>query len=210
MRTSFLTIAALTACALVTGCMTAGIGDRSLGRGIDDAAAASQVRMRLMAADGAGFGDVDVVVANGVMLLTGAAPTQGHKDAAELIARTAGGVSALYNEIIVGPGSTFSQNAEDEMLATRIRARLATSQSSARSYNVEIETYRGAVYLLGSAHTDAEVRRTAEIASLVPGVTRVVSLMAVHDPRPAYARNNPPTPEYADESQPVLAGGATY
>jgi hypothetical protein len=49
MRTSVFTIAALAACALVSGCMTAGIGDRSIGRGLDDTAAASQVRMRLMA-----------------------------------------------------------------------------------------------------------------------------------------------------------------
>jgi osmotically-inducible protein OsmY len=207
MRTSVFTIAALAACALVSGCMTAGIGDRSIGRGLDDTAAASQVRMRLMAADGAGFQDVDIVVANGVMLLTGAAPTQGHKDAAELIARTAG-THTLYNEIVVGSGGNFSTDAEDEVLATRIRARLATA-SSVRSYNVEIETYRGAVYLLGTAHSDAELRRAAEIASLVPGVTRVVSLMSVHDPRPAYARAEP-TPEYRGEAEPALAGGSRY
>jgi osmotically-inducible protein OsmY len=210
MRTPLIKIAALAACALASGCMSAGFGDRSLGRGFDDAAAASQVRMRLMAADGNGFGDVDVVVANGVMLLTGAAPTQGHKDAAELIARTAGGVSALYNEIVIGPGATFTQEAEDEVLAARIRARLATSTSSARSYNVEIETYRGAVYLLGAAHTETEVRRAAEIASVVPGVTRVVSLMDVRDPRPAYARNAPATPDYRGQAEPALDGGARY
>jgi osmotically-inducible protein OsmY len=208
MRTSFFfTITALAACALISGCMTAGIGDRSIGRGLDDAAAASQVRMRLMAADGAGFQDVDVVVANGVMLLTGAAPTQGHKDAAELIARTAG-THTLYNEIIIGPGGTLTTDAEDEVLAARIRARLAAA-SSVRSYNVEIETYRGAVYLLGAARSDAELRRAAEIASLVPGVTRVVSLMSVHDPRPAYARAQP-APEYRGETAPALADGSRY
>lgn len=210
MRTSVFKIAALAACALVSGCMTAGFGDRSLGRGLDDAAAASQVRMRLAGADSQAFGDVDVVVVNGVMLLTGAAPTQGHKDAAEVIARGVGGVSTLYNEIIVGPGGTMTTDAEDEVLATRIRARLATSSSSARSYNVEIETYRGAVYLLGTAHNETELRRAAEIASLVPGVTRVVSLMSVYDSRPAYARNAPPTPDYRGEGQAELAGGSRY
>jgi len=209
MRTPVFAIAALAVCALISGCMSAGFGDRSLGRGLDDTAAASQVRMRLAAADGAGFGGVDVMVVNGVMLLTGAAPTQGHKDAAELIARTAGGVYTLYNEIIVGPRGTLATDAEDEVLATRIRARLAAS-SSVRAYNVDIETYRGAVYLLGSAQSDAELRRAAEIASLVPGVTRVVSLMSVHDARPAYARTTPPTPIYQGEAEADLVGGTRY
>lgn len=207
MRTSVFTIAALAICALTSGCMTAGIGDRSLGRGLDDAAAASQVRMRLAAADGQGFKDVDVVVANGVMLLTGAAPTQGHKDAAELIARTAGSVHALYNEISVGPGT--GGDAEDEVLAARIRARMAAS-ADVRSNNVEIETYRGSVYLLGTAHSDMELRRAAEIASLVPGVTRVVSYMSLYDPRPVYARNGPAAPDYRGEPEPAPADGTRY
>ena len=208
MRTSIFTFAALAACALVSGCMSAGFGDRSLGRGLDDAAAASQVRMRLAAADGQGFRDVDVVVANGVMVLTGAAPTQGHKDAAELIARTAGSVTALYNEINVGMTSGGS-DAEDEVLAARIRARMAAS-ADVRSNNVEIETYRGAVYLLGSAHSETELRRAAEIASVVPGVTRVVSYMSVHDPRPVYARTGPATPEYRGEGAAAPFDGTRY
>jgi len=208
MRTPFHFIAALAVCALASGCMTAGFGDRSLGRGLDDAAAANQVRMRLAAADGAGFGGVDVAVVNGMMLLTGAAPTQGHKDAAELIAR-ASGVGQIYNEINVGPHSTLTTDAEDEVLAARIRTRLATA-ASVRSYNVEIETYRGAVYLMGTAQSDAELRRAAEIASLVPGVTRVVSLMTVHNAAPAYARHTPPAPVYEGEASADLAGGTRY
>jgi osmotically-inducible protein OsmY len=209
MRTSIFTVAALAVCALVSGCMSAGFGDRSLGRGLDDATAASQVRLRLAAADGQGFRDVDVVVANGVMLLTGAAPTQAHKDAAELIARTAGSVSAVYNEIGVGPGTTLGNDAEDELLAARIRARMAAS-ADVRSNNVEIETYRGNVYLLGTAHSEAELRRAAEIASVVPGVTRVVSYMSLYDPRPAHARNAAGTAEYRGEATPPPEHGTRY
>ena len=87
MRTPFHILAALAVCALASGCMSAGFGDRSLGQGLDDAAAGTSVKMRLAAADGAGFRDVDVAVANGAMLLTGAVLIEQHRAAAELIAR---------------------------------------------------------------------------------------------------------------------------
>lgn len=210
MRFSGIIIAALAACALTSGCMTAGVGARSLGQGLDDATAGASIKMRLAAADGAGFRDVDVAVANGSMLLTGAVPTAEHRSAAELIARTAGTVHTIYNELHVGDRAGFSRNAADTLLASRIRARLAAS-GDVNSINVSIEVSQGNVYLLGAARTDQELRRAAEIASVVPGVQRVVSFMQVRDTRPAFARNAPPAPAYHGEGAPAdLAGGQRY
>ncbi len=207
MRTPVFLLAALAACALVSGCMTAGVGDRSLGRGLDDATAGSQVKMRLMAADNAGFGGVDVAVANGAMLLTGAVPSQEHRSAAELIARTAGNVHTIYNELHIGPRNGFSQNASDSLIASRIRARLAAS-GDVSSINVSIEVFQGNVYLLGTARSDQELRRAAEIASIVPGVARVVSFMRLSQPGPAYAQA--PAPEYRGEGEPAPLSAAPY
>lgn len=208
MRTPNFLFAALAACALLSGCMTAGVGDRSLGRGLDDATAGSQVKMRLMAADNAGFGGVDVAVANGAMLLSGAVPSQEHRSAAELIARTAGNVHTIYNELQVGPRNGFSQNASDSLIASRIRARLAAS-GDVTSINVSIEVFQGNVYLLGTAHSDQELRRAAEIASIVPGVARVVSFMRLTNPGPSYAQAAP-APEYRGEGEPAPLSAAPY
>ncbi len=210
MRMPGFIFAALAACALVSGCMTAGIGDRSLGQGFDDATAGTSIKMRLAAADGAGFRDVDVAVANGAMLLTGAVPTAEHRSAAELIARTAGTVHVIYNELQVGDRAGFSRSAADSLIASRIRARLAAS-GDVNSINVSIEVSQGNVYLLGTAHSDQELRRAAEIASVTPGVQRVVSFMQVRDTRPAYARNAPPAPAYYGDGAPAdLTGGTQY
>ncbi len=211
-------ILAVAAC--VSGCMTAAIGtaasvgvyaiqDRTIGEGIDDAAASNQVKLRLLAADSAAFAEVDVEVANGNLLLSGATPTAEHRQAAETIARSVGTVHNVYNEIFVGPRSGFVRSAQDELITAQIRTRLAASRS-VRSINVNIETFHGNVYLMGTARNDHELRRAAEIASVVPGVRRVVSFMQVRArPQPYYAQS-PARPEYRGQPLQNLGSANAY
>lgn len=199
----------------VGGCTTAAIGtvasvgvyaaqDRTIGEGIDDAAASQQVKMRLLAADRVAFQEVDVEVANRNLLLSGTTPTEEHRQAAETIARSVRIVDNVYNEIVVGAPSSFVRSTQDELITAQIRARLTASRS-VRAINVNIETFQGNVYLMGLARSDEELRRAAEIASRVGGVRRVVSFMQVRPPAmPYYAQtqSTPPQPEYrapADE-----------
>lgn len=209
MRVLAITFVLLAAGAAVSGCATAAIGtaasvgvyavqDRTIGEGIDDAAASQQVKMRLLAADRAAFQEVDVEVANRNLLLSGTAPTAEHRQAAETIARSVRTIDNVYNEIVVGEPSSFMRSAQDELITAQIRARLAASRS-VRSINVNIETFHGNVYLMGTARSEQELRRAAEIASVVGGVRRVVSFMQVRAPdAPHYAQaqSTPPAPEY--------------
>ncbi len=208
MRTAFLTLAALAACGAASGCMTAAIGtaasvgvyaaqDRTIGQGIDDANASNQVKLRLLAADRVAFAEVDVEVANGNLLLSGATPTAEHRAAAETIARSFGTIDNVFNEIFVGPRSGVMRSAQDEMITAQIRARL-TASPAVRAINVNIETFHGNVYLMGTARTEHELQRAAEIASVVGGVRRVVSFMQVRQPPTPYyaAAPSPPTPDY--------------
>ncbi|HYD72680.1 MAG TPA: BON domain-containing protein [Candidatus Binatia bacterium] len=169
--------------------------DRTIGEGIDDAAASNQVKMRLMAADGAAFAEVDVEVANGNLLLSGAAPTAEHRQAAETIARSVGTVHNVYNEIFVGPRSGFVRSAQDELITAQIRTRL-TASPSVRAININIETFHGNVYLMGTARSDHELQRSAEIASIVPGVRRVVSFVQVRTPPQPYYAQATASPEF--------------
>lgn len=52
------------------------------------------------------------------------------------------------------------------------------------------------MYLMGTARTEQELQRAAEIASVVPGVRRVVSFMQVRARRGAAYAALPPTSEY--------------
>lgn len=224
MRAYLSLLAAFAASAAASGCMTAAIGtaasvgvyaaqDRTIGEGIDDANASNQVKMRLMAADSAAFQEVDVEVAGGNLLLSGTAPTEEHKQAAETIARSVHSLDNVYNEIVVGQPSSLVRSAQDELITAQIRTRL-TASPSVRAININIETFHGNVYLMGTARTDQELRRAAEIASVVGGVRRVVSFMQVRAPEmPYYARasSGPPQPEFRGEGDAApaedLAGG---
>ncbi|MBX9747430.1 MAG: BON domain-containing protein [Hyphomonadaceae bacterium] len=171
--------------------------DRTIGEGIDDANASNQIKLRLLAADRVAFAEVDVEVANGNLLLSGATPTAEHRAAAETIARSVGSIENVYNEIFVGPRSGIMRNTQDELITAQIRARLAASPA-VRAINVNIETFHGNVYLMGTARSEHELQRAAEIASVVGGVRRVVSFMQVRaPPTPYYAQTEvPPTPDY--------------
>ena len=208
--------AVFAACAGASGCMTAAVGaaasvgvyavqDRTIGEGIDDAAASQSVKTRLLMADRVAFQEVDVEVANRNLLLSGTTPTAEHRQAAETIARSVRTIDHVYNEIVVGEPSSFVRSAQDELITAQIRARLAASPS-VHAINVNIETFHGNVYLMGSARTEHELRRAAEIASVVGGVRRVVSFMQVRPPpTPYYAQvSGPPAPEFrSGEPEPI-------
>lgn len=154
-----------------------------MGEGIDDALASNTIKSRLMMLDRAGYGAVDVEVAAGRLLLSGYAPTEQHRDAAELVARNAASVREVFNEIQVGPPDTWRRSTQDEFITAQVRTRLIASRA-VRGVNVNIETHRGVVYLMGLARTEDELQRAAEITSTVAGVSRVVSLMTVRERYP--------------------------
>lgn len=220
MRKSILTMAALAACAASSGCVTAVVGtaaevgvfalqDRTIGAGIDDAMASQEVKTRLMAADSGAFSEVDVEVAGGNLLLSGVAPTPEHVQAAETIGRSVPYFRNVYNEVVVGPHSTFARSAQDELITAQIRTRL-TASPNVRAINVNIETFQGNVYLMGTARSERELQRAAEIASVVGGVRRVVSFMQVRAaPVPYYAQAaaTPPAPEYRTAGEPTPHAG---
>ncbi|MEZ5959658.1 MAG: BON domain-containing protein [Hyphomonadaceae bacterium] len=203
----------------VSGCVTAAIGtaasvgvyaaqDRTIGEGIDDAAASQQVKMRLMAADRLAFQEVDVEVANRNLLLSGSAPTPEHRQAAETIARSVRTIEHVYNEVVVGEPSSVMRSAQDELITAQIRTRLTASRA-VRAINVNIETFHGNVYLMGTARSQHELERAAEIASVVGGVRRVVSFMQVRAPdTPYYAQATTSGPEYRGSDG--VPGGEQY
>lgn len=183
--------------------------DRTIGEGIDDAAASSSVKSRLLIADRVAFQEVDVEVAGGNLLLSGTTPTEEHRQAAETIARSARTIQNIYNEIVVGEPSTMIRSAQDELITAQIRARL-TASPAVRAINVNIETFHGNVYLMGTARSETELRRAAEISSVVPGVRRVVSFMQVRPPlAPYYAQaSDPAAPEYRGQPTELSADSA--
>ncbi|MEM7329074.1 MAG: BON domain-containing protein [Pseudomonadota bacterium] len=198
---------------MMSGCATAIVGaagatavtatqERSFGEALDDAAVSNELKSRLLA--NGGLGEVDVEVAAGLVLLSGRVQTPELRLKAESIAWSIKRADDVANEIkIESPGGFFA-NASDELISTRVRARLLGS-STVQVNNFNVETYGGTVYLLGIARSAKELEKAAEEASLVGGVNQVVSYVRLRNARGEVVAYQPGTPVIEDAGE--LLGG---
>lgn len=198
---------------VLSGCVTAIVGaagatavtatqERSFGEALDDAAVSNEIKSKLLA--NGGMSEVDVEVAGGVVLLSGRVWTPELRLKAESLAWSVRRADDVANEIKVeAPGGFFS-NASDELISTRVRARLLGS-SSVQANNFNVETYGGTVYLLGVARSAAELEQAAEEASKVGGVNQVVSYVRLRNERGEIVPYTPAQPVEVDSGE--LLGG---
>ena len=182
------------------GCVAAAVGtagavgvaavqERSVGEAVDDATTSNEIKALLLSEGG--LGEVDVEVSSGLVLLSGRVTSPEQRTRAENIAWGVERTLDVANEIKIQRPGGLLENIQDEVTTARVRRALLGS-SSVRSYNFNIETYDGVVYLMGIARTHEEMVSAAEEASFVGGVKQVVSYIRVRDPRPLAAQSAAP------------------
>ena len=180
----------------LTGCVAAAAGaagavgvaavqDRTVGKAVDDATMSNEIKAKLLSENG--FGEVDVEVVNGLVLLSGRVSSPEMRVRAEDIAWSSKLTRDVANEIQIERPGGFFANVNDEVITARVRTALMTS-ATVKSLNFNIETYDGVVYLMGVARTRAELVAAAEKAANVGGVQQVVSYVRVRDPAPVDQR----------------------
>jgi len=152
--------------------------ERSIGRDIDDTNASLSIKAAMTRAEGYALDGVDVEVTDGIALLTGTAPREEDRRQAECLAWSALAVRAVENEVVVADASTLRDGARDSWISQQVRGRLLRDRS-VRSVNYNVEAENGRVFLLGVARTRGELERAAQHASLVDGVTEVVTFVRV-------------------------------
>lgn len=181
---------------LATGCTPIGLAvgatataarvalqERSAREAIGDAEIQLLLNGALIEEDPKLFRDVSSEVVEGRVLLAGAVPSRTERIRAQEIAWSIKGVREVVNEIAVGEDVTAASFIEDVWIAGQLRTRLIADRDVS-SVNYNIETVNGVVHLIGLARSPEELARVAEIASLVPGVKRVVShVLTFDDPR---------------------------
>lgn len=204
----------------LSGCTVAALGavgavglasakDKSLGESLDDAATTAYIKGRLLAVSAERFGEVDIKVADGLVLLSGRVNAPEDRVEAEGIAWEPSGTLDVANEVRIEPPGGFVANVADEVISARVRARLIGS-ATVKSINFNVETYNGVVYLMGIARSAEELRRAAEEASVVGGVQQVVSYVRLQDqisrPQAPIEQVSPPyqpAPDAAYDMQPL-------
>jgi osmotically-inducible protein OsmY len=103
--------------------------------------------------------------------LTGEAKDADIKGGAGAYVKELKNVRSIFNEIIIGPNSSFTSRANDTYLASRIKTQMIfTSDLPSNSMNIVVEASN--VYLMGIL-TKAEAERAKKVASNTSGVKQV-------------------------------------
>jgi osmotically-inducible protein OsmY len=175
--------AGLSACAPLVLGGAAGAGmvatdRRSSGAQLDDETIELRAAARIREIAHAGM-NVSVTSFNRQVLLTGAVGSEADKLQVEEVVRRVENVRNVFNEVAVGPASTFSQRSNDTFITGKVKAALL-DRNDIFANLFKVVTERGVVHLMGIA-TRAEVDRATEAIRGVAGVRKVVRVVEVVD-----------------------------
>lgn len=173
--------ARLGAVAFLTVALSACAASRSLDDTFTDFSASSDLRGILFSDRQHDYGDVDITIHEGRLMLTGSMRTE--EGRAKLIenAWKAGGVTQVIDEIIVGDKTGFGQGLEDTRIDGALRGRLIGA-GGVTSGRYKIAVSQSVVYLIGDARDQAELDKALSIASSISGVEKVVNHVTVQPP----------------------------
>ena len=118
---------------------------------------------------------------DGIVLLSGEAPTSAMRQRAGEIARRARKVRRVHNEIQVAAPSSMMTRSSDSWITTKVKSTLLTvKQKGFDPTRIKVVTENGTVFLLGMVkHSEANI--ATEQARQVKGVQRIVKLFEYID-----------------------------
>ena len=135
--------------------------------------------------------DLDIMVSEGRVLLTGTVATQARRVRAIRLAWRASGVKTVINEIKIREAGGLGGYTRDSWITAQLVSRLSFDRE-VDYINYTIETANRIVYLMGIARDQAEIDRVATHARQVRHVRRVVSHVRLKNhPRRASERKLP-------------------
>ena len=156
---------------------------RSLGASFDDIGSDAAVKTTLLADRQHDYGDIDVTVFEGRLMLTGTMKSEEGRRKLIENAWKAEGVRQVIDEIYVGDDTGFGQGVADTRIDTSLRARLLVD-GDVRSGTVKIAVSNGVVYLLGVARDREMLEAIVQHARTTKGVNKVVShILYMDDPQ---------------------------
>lgn len=153
---------------------------RSIGSMVDDAAI--QLKASGILTTDAAYKDqthITVTSQNGIVLLSGEAPSTEVRDSFLARVRDIKSIRRIVNEVSVAPPSSLSQRTRDAWITNKIKARMIGTKGLHAS-SVKVVTENSAVFLMGLVS-----RREGELATAaatkVSGIERVVQLFEYID-----------------------------
>ena len=128
-------------------------------------------------------GHVNFTSFNRKVLITGEVPTGEDKAEAERIVSSVTNVQGVYNELTVGPTSSFTDRSNDSFVTSKVKSR-SVDTGKFNPVHVKVVTEAGTVFLLGMV-TQPEADAAINVARTTAGVKRVVNLLEIIEPAKA-------------------------
>ena len=132
------------------------------------------------------FGDkvhINFTSYNRKVLLTGDVPNEEAKAEAERQTLGVANVQSVYNELTVGPASSFSDRSNDSYITSKVKSR-SVDTGKFNPVHVKVITEAGSVFLLGMV-TQTEANAAVQVARTTSGVKKVVNLLEIITPAKA-------------------------
>ncbi len=174
-----------TAVPLIDGCAPAMVavgaahvaiiaGDpRSTGTQLDD----TSIEFKVTTEAGSRYANdvhLNVTSYNGVVLLSGEAPSTVVQDEITQLAKSTDKVRIVHNEMVIGPVTDLGARTNDTYITSKVKTRLLEDEQVKAIY-VKVVTERSVVYLMGIVpRTEGGV--AAQTAATTEGVARVVKI----------------------------------
>lgn len=146
---------------------------RTVGTQIDDTTSSSSVSLRWGRNEAlTESANLQANVYNGVLLITGQAPTQALIDQAEEIAKTVPHITKVHNQVRLGHPIDASTQANDLWIDSKVKAKLLTDKTVPTT-QVKVVVENSEVFLMGKL-SSLEATRAIELTRNVSGVKRVI------------------------------------
>lgn len=184
------TLLALSGMNLLGGCAPVIVGgaatgsaviadERTSGSFLDDEAI--EVKATLAVADDKSLTDVHINVTsiNGVVLLTGEAPTEAQRTKVLEHVRALPRVRRTVNEIRIAPPTSYGSRMSDTLITAKVKSKMIGDEK-VNAINIKVVTEYGVVYLMGLTKK-ASGDYAAELVRQVDGVQKVVKLFEYTD-----------------------------
>jgi hyperosmotically inducible protein len=151
---------------------------------LGDAAITAKVKAKYLDDKRLSNSDISVTTANGVVSLTGTAPTSDAKEAAEELAKTVEGVLNVDNNIQApGIASKLEKKTKkaakktervvsDSWITTKVKSTLL-ADSVTKGFKIGVKTVNHVVALTGTVDSQASIDHANDLAKGIEGVTSV-------------------------------------
>jgi len=111
------------------------------------------------------------------VLITGEVPSEEAKTAIEAETRRLEGVREVYNELGIGPVSSYGSRSNDSYIDSKVKARLVDSNQISANH-IKVVTERAIVHLMGIVNA-REAKVAVDVARTTAGVKKVVNLLEI-------------------------------